>query len=77
MNADEMNFFLCRFVLEARKQDGGEYPPRSLYYIVCGILRNLKDNDVHDKNFIDASDHRFAEFRKILDCKMKVLLHFF
>ena len=74
MNAGEVNFFLGRFVLEARKQDGSEYPTHSLYYIICGLLRNLRDNGVHDKNFLDVNDHRFTEFRKILDCKMKDLL---
>lgn len=48
-----------RFVLEVRKQDGSEYPPRSLYYIVCGLLRYLRDENIHNMNFLDEKDHRF------------------
>ena len=50
---------LKRFVLEVRKQDGSEYPPRSLYYIVCGLLRFMRDENIHNMNFLDEKDHRF------------------
>ena len=30
MTSEQLHFFLGRFVLEARKKDGTEYPPRSL-----------------------------------------------
>jgi hypothetical protein len=41
MTTKDMNFYLGRFIIEARKQDGGPYPPRSIYLISCGMLRNL------------------------------------
>jgi hypothetical protein len=75
MTSEQLNFFLGQFVLEARKKDGTEYRPLSLYYIVCGLLCHLRDINVHDKNFFDTKDFRFAEFRKILDCRMKDLLN--
>lgn len=74
MTTEEMNFFLGRFVVEARKMDGEPYPPRSLYLIVCGLLRYLRDENVLDKNFLDTSNLLFSEFRKILDARMKELL---
>jgi hypothetical protein len=61
-------------VIEVRKQDGQDYPPRSLYYIICGLLRFLRDRDIYDKNFLDENDSRFAVWRKVLDAKMKELL---
>jgi hypothetical protein len=74
MNGQEMNFWLQRFVVEARRQDGKEYPPKSLYLIVCGLLRYLRDKDVHDKNFLDEKNVDFVHFRKVLDAQMKTLL---
>jgi hypothetical protein len=74
MTCEQMNFYLGRFIVEARRQDGAEYPPRSLYLIACGLLRYLRDGKVFDVNFLDTRDHRFAEFRKILDSRMKDLL---
>lgn len=74
MNAEMLNYWLQRFVLEVRKQDDSEYPPRTLYFIVCGLLRHLRDENIHNMNFLDEHDHRFAVFRKVLDARMKELL---
>lgn len=41
MNAEMLNYWLQRFVLEVRKQDGSEYPLRTLYFIVCGLLASF------------------------------------
>ncbi|CAC5377313.1 unnamed protein product [Mytilus coruscus] len=73
MDAETMNTCLHRFVVEVRKQDGLEYPPKSLYYIICGLLRHLRDEEIHDKNFLNENDIRFAVFRKVLNAKMKEL----
>ena len=74
MNTEEMNYYLGRFIAEARKQDGQPYPPRSLYLISCGLLRHLRDKKVYDKNFLCTKTLEFSEFRKILDARMKELL---
>ena len=45
MTSEQLHFFLGRFVLEARKKDGTEYPPRSLYFhcvLFCWYLVILK-----------------------------------
>lgn len=62
MTSETLNYWMQRFVLEVRKQDGSEYPPRSLYYIVCGLLRYLRDENIHNMNFLDEKDNRFAVF---------------
>ena len=33
-----MNDCLQRFVLEAKRLDGTEYPPKTLYQLLCGLL---------------------------------------
>ncbi|CAG2192830.1 5-phosphohydroxy-L-lysine phospho-lyase,Alanine--glyoxylate aminotransferase 2-like,Ethanolamine-phosphate phospho-lyase homolog 1,Ethanolamine-phosphate phospho-lyase [Mytilus edulis] len=74
MDVNTMDYWLQRFVLEARKKTGDEYPPKSLYYIVCGLMRHCKDNKLFHVNFFDEKDGTFAQFRKVLDARMKYLL---
>lgn len=74
MDKPTMSYWLSRFVLEVRNQKGLEYTGKTLYNILCGILRSLRDGGVNDKNFLDESDADFAELYKIIDSKMKDLL---
>ena len=75
MHALTLEFWLSRFVVEARKQDGSEYPAKSLYYLVCGLLRLLRNKEIYSMNFLDEKDIRFANFRKVLDSRIKELVH--
>ena len=59
-----MEFWLSRFVVGARKQDGSGYPAKSLYYLVCGLLRLLQNKEIYSMNFLDEKDIRFANFNK-------------
>ncbi|XP_032880169.1 uncharacterized protein LOC116975321 [Amblyraja radiata] len=71
---DELNFWLCRFVLEVRRQDGSEYPPNSLRLLCCSILRHLRENCRRsDIDFFNKLKPDFAEFRATLDNRMKQL----
>ena len=36
ITTEKFQFWMTRFVLEARKKDGTEYPPNSLHHIVTG-----------------------------------------
>lgn len=74
MTTEQMSFWLGRFVMEAQKRDGTEYPPRSIYLILCGLLRYLKDNGVYDKDFLDENNGEFTDFRKLVDARMKSLI---
>ena len=71
MNADVMNYWMQRFIVQDRRKDGAEYPPKSLYLIACGLLRHLRNNSVYDKNFFDENNLDFVELRKVLDAQMK------
>lgn len=68
----EMQFWLCRFVLEVRKVNGEPYNPTTLYQICCGLLRHLRTNcNRADVNFLESSD--FHQFRSTLDSELKRL----
>ncbi len=64
------NYWLCRFVLEARRKDGSVYPPNTLYQLCCGVLRFVREVKPELDIFRDRS---FASFRKTLDSEMKRL----
>ena len=66
----ELNRWLCRFVLEVRRQDGKNYPPNTLYQLCCGVLRYVREV----KPDLDVfKDQAFGEFRRTLDAEMKRL----
>ena len=45
LSMPEMDFWLSCFVLEVRKQKNGEpYPPNTLYQLVCGLQRQLRES---------------------------------
>ena len=54
-----LNYWLTKFVQEVANKNGGCYPPRSLYGIVCGLKRHLEDvNGGNALNPLDSSDKR-------------------
>jgi len=73
MTGDDFAYWLGKFVLEVRKADGGEYPPKSLYALVCCFKRYFEANGVHDINLINSNDPRFGGFRQTLDAEMQRL----
>ena len=40
---DKLNYCLSKFVLEARKENGENYPPSKIYSICCGLLRYVRE----------------------------------
>ncbi|CAH3177714.1 unnamed protein product [Porites evermanni] len=68
-----LNYCLTKFVQEVANKNGGRYPSRSLYGIVCGFERYLEDVN-GGNNFYEIYDlllFRFAIFRRCLDAEMK------
>ena len=54
-----LNYWLTKFVQEVANKNGGRYPSRSLYGIVCGLKRYLEDvNGGNALNPLDSSDKR-------------------
>ena len=54
-----LNYWLTKFVQEVANKNGGRYPPRSLYRIVCGLKQHLEDvNGGNALNPLDSTDKR-------------------
>ena len=71
LSDEEIDFWLCRFVLEICRKDGNNYPPNSLYQICCGLLRHLRTSGHAEVNLFEQA--RFHNFRTVLDSEMKRL----
>ena len=58
---------LKHFVSEARRGDGKPYPPKTLYQILCGLLRYLRQSQTNPPIFLDRKDFRFKELHSTCD----------
>ena len=63
--------YISRFILEVRKKDGTEYPPNTLYHIICGLMRHLRQNGMPDVDFF--KEKAYADLRTTLDAEIKRL----
>ena len=72
--ADKENLcgWLCRFVAETRKTNGGEYTPRSLYLLLAGLQRKIHLFNPQESVTI-FTDAKFNELRKVCDSVFKRL----
>ena len=71
----EVDYWLTRFTLEARRGDGKPYAANSLYNIAIGLLRHFKDDLMRYRlNILAKNDANFSSFRNALDSKMKDMI---
>ena len=59
--------WLTFFVAEVRKKDGTEYPPKTLYLLLTGILRHMRSRNTACPNFLDTQDPSFSSFHNASD----------
>ena len=55
------------YVAEVRKKDGTEYPPKTMYILLAGILRHMRLQNPKYPNFLDMEDLSIATFHNPLD----------
>ena len=55
MSLEEMDEYLSHFVFETRQQDGNPYPPKTLYQLMCGLQRFLRENGRPEVAFLMKS----------------------
>lgn len=59
--------YLSRFVLEAKKTNGENYPPATLHQLLCGIMRHMKEVNPELPNFLSKADKRFKVLHNTMD----------
>ena len=73
MSLKELDEHLTHFVFETRRQDGNPYPPKTLYQLVRGLQRFLRENGRPEAAMFDERNPMFDKSRKVLDARMKQL----
>ena len=63
----QLERWLCRFVVEARKQDGQHYPPTTLQSLLSGILRYMREQHGDTPDFLSKKDWRFRGLRGTIE----------
>ena len=66
----DLDYWLSKFVLEVRKENGEPYPPDTLYVICAGLLRYIRERRPEINIF---KGYQYTGFKKILDGEMKRL----
>ncbi len=65
-DADLLCDWLSRYVLETRQSSGEPYPPKSIYSLLCGLLRVARERG-SVLNFLDKTDVRFRKLHLTMD----------
>ena len=68
-----LSTFLSLFVVEVTKENGKPYPPDSLYSLVCGINRHVREELGKPAFNVFAQTEDFLKFQQALDGQMKEL----
>ena len=66
-DAAEISKWFTFYVAETRRKDGSEYPPKTIYLLLTGLLRHMRSRNAACPNFLDTSDPSFAAFHNALD----------
>ena len=66
----EMQYCLCRFILEVKKENGEEYPHKTLYEHILTLQEYLQSLDTGKEYKFLQSDN-FAKLKHNLDGAMK------
>ena len=62
-----MRKWLPVFIAETRNRNGDLYPPKTLYSLLCGILRHMRVENPEYPNFLDKKDPAFTGFLNTVD----------
>ena len=69
MKSKELSYWLGKFVLEARKKNGDEYPPKTFYQIVCCFKRHFEANGIHSFNPLNPPRACFWQLPTYTECR--------
>ena len=59
--------WLSLYAAETRKRDGTQYPSKTVYLLLSGILRHMRTINPLCPNFLDTSNLSFSSFHTALD----------
>lgn len=65
---EQLNYWLAKFIVECRKEDGKMYPGSSLISILSGLQQVVRKNSLVDF----FKNDEFTHLREVLDASMKI-----
>lgn len=71
MSDEDVGFFLARFVAEEYKQDGEDYPGKTIYEMICSLQGCLRTECWWDLCLIDNKGGRFCSLNSGLNFNLK------
>ena len=69
MSEDQIRYWVPQFILEVHKKNWDEYPPNSLYQMVCGLQREVQ----RKRPNINFFSPLFSNLSQTLDSEVKHL----
>ena len=70
-----LNYWLSRFVVEARHEDGVPYPVSTIVNLLAGLYRYSKECDPHCPNLMDRKNPAFRDLNGAQQVKVRELQH--
>ena len=71
MSDEDLDFFLARFVAEVRKEDGQEYPGKTIYEMICSLQCYLRFQRKGPLFLIDKKGCKFRNLNSALNFVLK------
>ena len=71
MSDEDLDIFLARFVAEVRKEDGQEYPGKTIYEMICGLQSYLRFQRMGPLFLIDKKGCEFRNLNSALNFVLK------
>ena len=68
-----LSHWLSKYAADTRTVQGKIYPPSTLYQLLTGLLRYMRDTNPEAPNFLDKKDQRFRVLHKSLDSLFRQL----
>ena len=65
----DLNYWLSRFVVEARHANGQPYPPSSISNLLAGLYRHCQEYEANCPNFINGKDPAFRDLNGALQVR--------
>ena len=67
-DVSQLEQWLCRFIVEARKQDGQHYPPSTIQSLLSGILRYMREQHADTPDFsVKKTNYHFRVLRGTME----------
>ena len=58
---------LCTYVMETRKENGDPYPPKTIYNLLAGVQRYMRENKSTVFNIMDTKEPDFRPLHNTID----------